>query len=357
MTKTAKTKTPAPKKATPPPAKPAQAEYTFHPIADEYPLMEDAELQALADDIKENGQQQPIITYKGQILDGRNRYRACQLADIPCRPQEYLGSEESIRAFIVSVNEHRRHLTLEWRQGRRQARIERIAQARRAGESLRTIAERERVSLRQVQLDIDAAAGVYPYTPEPESGTITGRDGKSYPARPTLQPRSACDNADDAEPDDTQAEPSSARQVEPTPASRPVDGAGLPIPDELLATFASNEKFDECLSLLRRAHSLLDDIAKGPGGDQLRYYGRLQTVTSQSQTSEFRYVCNDIKNTMRDLNWNRPFVCICPESKCLDEPQATCKTCFGKGWTTEHIWKNVEPDVKEVAEAIRNGKA
>lgn len=45
----------------------------FHPYADIFPMMSDVEFAALCEDIKENGLRNPI-------LDGRNRWRACQVA-------------------------------------------------------------------------------------------------------------------------------------------------------------------------------------------------------------------------------------------------------------------------------------
>lgn len=73
--------------------------------------MEDEELQALAADIKgPNGQIEDILTYDNQIIDGRNRYRACLLAGVEPRFREWDG-EGSLVTLIVSLNLHRRHLT------------------------------------------------------------------------------------------------------------------------------------------------------------------------------------------------------------------------------------------------------
>src|SRR5262245_33089491 len=52
-----------------------------HPVADEFPWMSEDELQELADDIKTNGQRQPIVKLRdGRIVDGRNRELACLVA-------------------------------------------------------------------------------------------------------------------------------------------------------------------------------------------------------------------------------------------------------------------------------------
>jgi hypothetical protein len=53
--------------------------------------------------------------------------------------------------------------------------VERVAEKRAAGKSLRTIAEEEGVSDTQIRSDIKEA-GANPFAPAP--GKVTGRDGK-----------------------------------------------------------------------------------------------------------------------------------------------------------------------------------
>ena len=50
----------------------------FHPAAELFPLMTEEELIELANDIRENGLQEPIVLLDGLIIDGRNRWLACE---------------------------------------------------------------------------------------------------------------------------------------------------------------------------------------------------------------------------------------------------------------------------------------
>lgn len=81
---------------------------TFHPLANIFPLLEGAELDALVDDIRANGVREPVWLLDGQILDGRNRYRAAQLAGVKAPTTEYQGDDPM--GFVISLNLHRRHL-------------------------------------------------------------------------------------------------------------------------------------------------------------------------------------------------------------------------------------------------------
>jgi ParB-like chromosome segregation protein Spo0J len=79
-----------------------------HPIADVWPMMDEAKLQELADDIRKNGQLVPVWLYEGKILDGRNRWAACKIAGVEPKTNQYTGDEPT--AFAVAMNDRRRHM-------------------------------------------------------------------------------------------------------------------------------------------------------------------------------------------------------------------------------------------------------
>jgi ParB-like chromosome segregation protein Spo0J len=80
-----------------------------HPAADLFPLLTGDEYQALVDDIREHGQREPITLHEGTILDGRNRWRACEELGIEPVTRQW-DERGSATAFVVSANIHRRHL-------------------------------------------------------------------------------------------------------------------------------------------------------------------------------------------------------------------------------------------------------
>ena len=81
----------------------------FHEVATIFPLMTEDEFQELALDISAHGLREAIWLYDDQIIDGRNRYRACLAVGVAPRYQTWEG-DGSLVAFVVSLNLKRRHL-------------------------------------------------------------------------------------------------------------------------------------------------------------------------------------------------------------------------------------------------------
>lgn len=84
-----------------------------HPASMLFPMMPPEQFEALKQDIRENGLNQPGTLYQGKILDGRNRLKACNELSVE---MEWCEIEDDDPSFdpvlhVVSLNLHRRHLT------------------------------------------------------------------------------------------------------------------------------------------------------------------------------------------------------------------------------------------------------
>jgi hypothetical protein len=87
-----------------------------HWVADMYPLNE-SDIEPLAASIKANGQRTPIMALKdGTIIDGRNRWLACQKAGVEpivtiINPNGEEVSEEILWSIATDCNSMRRDMT------------------------------------------------------------------------------------------------------------------------------------------------------------------------------------------------------------------------------------------------------
>ena len=85
--------------------------YEIHEVAKIFPALTGSDLDALTADIKAHGQLEPIITFGGKVIDGRNRLAACIALGKEPWTREWAGEEKDLLAFVLSLNLHRRHLT------------------------------------------------------------------------------------------------------------------------------------------------------------------------------------------------------------------------------------------------------
>ena len=102
-----------------------RAHYKVHPAADRFPMMSEAKLRELSEDIKAHGLKNRIIFWapapgEGKmLLDGRNRLDALELAGLPTNNVQcttlYGNHGVDPYAYALSANYHRRDLTDEQR--------------------------------------------------------------------------------------------------------------------------------------------------------------------------------------------------------------------------------------------------
>jgi ParB-like chromosome segregation protein Spo0J len=82
-----------------------------HPVTKLFPPMSEADYSRLRDSIRERGQEVPAWTFRGELIDGVHRERACQETGQTFRTKEWDG-QGSLAAFVVAMNRDRRHLTV-----------------------------------------------------------------------------------------------------------------------------------------------------------------------------------------------------------------------------------------------------
>ena len=91
-------------------------EYQDHPFSALWPLLEGEDFDKLVADIKANGLRLPILLYRGKILDGRNRHRACLDAGVSPRVESAAAKDDDEALnLVISLNEQRLHLSFEQR--------------------------------------------------------------------------------------------------------------------------------------------------------------------------------------------------------------------------------------------------
>jgi len=82
----------------------------YHEAALIFPA-DDEHIDELAEDIKSNGQEEPIKLYGGKILDGRRRWLACQRVGVKPVTVDVDSKVNDPVAYVISLNLHRRNLT------------------------------------------------------------------------------------------------------------------------------------------------------------------------------------------------------------------------------------------------------
>lgn len=82
-----------------------------HSACELFPMIGDDEFEALKADIRDNGQREPIVLVDGEVVDGRNRMRACAELGIEPKTRNLTRAEAGdVFALVMSLNFHRRHL-------------------------------------------------------------------------------------------------------------------------------------------------------------------------------------------------------------------------------------------------------
>lgn len=90
----------------------AMLDKPWHPVAALFPLMDEDEFSILCESVKAQGIRQPVETYNGEVIDGRNRQLAgiATGKDVPYCELEGEWPTDKLARYSWSANYERRHL-------------------------------------------------------------------------------------------------------------------------------------------------------------------------------------------------------------------------------------------------------
>ncbi len=327
----------------------------IHPVAEIFPLMSDAELRELGADIKAHGQLEPIWTFQGAIVDGRNRYDACCIQEVEPRIRE-LPADTDLLAFVLGKNLHRRQLNesqraivaaniANLRSGQKKKTPANIGENTKGppiggpGISQSDAAKTMNVSERTVQ----RASKVVKNAPrevveQVQAGSATVADAEAVAEEPKEVQKAAAEKvkkkaAKTLKEGVAQVKAEEVHPVEEPTTDWPVDALGIPIQDHAIEAFESIPKFDELAKLLRQVGKLYSELAELPGGEFLRRHG-------VSINSPNGWKSKGIQDALAAVQDCKPAYTVCPWTvNHLVHPEAQfthdaeCSLCKGKNWS------------------------
>ncbi len=309
-----------------------------HPYAELFPLHEGEPLWKLSDDIKENGQLEPAVMFKGQLLDGRRRVLGCFRAQVEPKFKEFKGTESEALTFVISKNLHRRHLG-ESERSFIAAKISNMPRGQNAnlrindnGVSQDAAATLLNVSKRSVTTANKVIQNGTPALTEAvQSGEVSVSDAAKIVDQPAGVQNAAV----------KKVRKKKAKTVTAAVAGMTEevvkDEVGHIVPKSLLETFATGKRFDEMESLCRSLQKHLDEVSRLPGGEQLRM--QLQSTKSGDKMVN---KCKELGEVKSHLKFTRPYS-VCPW--CKGEKTKNCR-CSGSGWIAKMTWDQSEDAVK-----------
>jgi hypothetical protein len=292
------------------------SELAYHRLAELFPLLEGEEYDQLCDDIEEHGLREPIVICDGDILDGRNRYRACVARKVEPQFRELPESIDPFD-FVVSANLHRRHLTPAQRREVVDAVLKQMPE-----KSNREIARKTGVShptVASAREDLESTGKIY------QLNKTTGKDGKKRPAkkmRPVAPAREELEHG--GEIPHHQESTAEIRQLQET------DENGFPIPDHVLKYFGETNNLKEFGRLIDQAIRVLKD-------DLVLLHRHLHVGPIVAQLKKCKSAAMASKPT---------HVCVYCRAKNKD-----CQACGGEGWLNKSMYEAAPPEKKKEARA------
>jgi hypothetical protein len=265
-----------------------------------------ADIKELADDIKQRGLQNPITLFEGKILDGRHRYEACAIADVPPKWIPYKGDDPL--GFVIAQNLKRRHLTPS-QKAMVAASIENMPHGR---------SEKKDANLHLTRATVADSLDISPRTVATASKILDE------------SPKLAAAVRDGKMTVHAASEKLAQRKVSREPV---LDATGWEIPEELHALWARRGEVREMMAKVTNIETQLLKLQKD--NDEL-----FAPVNFSDTTAKLQYVHMHLRAA--------ELYAVC--STCQGRAFKKCAHCKGRGILSKFAWSSVPSEIKAIRE-------
>jgi len=300
----------------------------FHEAANIFPMLPDDELQSLAEDIKTNGLQVPIELLDDKIIDGRNRYRACQIVGVT--PKMVKVYTEDPIAYVMTVNLHRRHLTPSQRaMAAARAREKYDQQAKDRQEATQITGGKPPVVETLPPPGREAENRDFGKSRD-QAGKIACVSGRTVDKASKVLAEAPAETVK-AVTDGKMTVTAAVRGLEKAKAPEVVrDADGVPVPKPLLPIFATASEFETFANKISRLKGEFESsVESNPEA--------WSAIEPQKRVAEFASLRYDFIEA-------RPYL-ICPVCG-GEDPEHTCMQCNGRAWLSRHRARSVGIDLR-----------
>lgn len=312
-----------------------KAQLEYHPLANIFPLMQGEEFAAFVADIKANGQQTPVLTLDGKIIDGRNTYRACLEIERAAIVEAWTPvNGQTPLKFVVSRNLHRRHLNESQRamvaanianglHGGERAPGEQVANlqlaptqsqaAKLVNVSKRSVSDAKKVT---AQADPEVAAAVV-------AGDVSVSDAAAVSDQPKAKQRKAV----------RKVKTGKAKTLKQAVAEETEDVLkdenGQEVPIGLASVFTGATEFKGILNQLKEIKARARKLADAPAGRALRL-------------QQFEI---DLDNARKTIRFDMPYA-VCPVCKGIAKNRKSKCPCKDSGWLIESSYNLLPSELR-----------
>jgi len=304
----------------------------FHPAADIFPMLADDELQALAEDIKAHGLQVPIDLLDGKILDGRNRYRACEIAGVTPRMVNVHPADPI--AYVLSKNLHRRHLTTSQRAmiaARVREYYEQEAKERQKAAQSKP-GQKAAQGGGNIATALNSSENAEKGKSRDQAGRALNVSGKTVDAATKVLEKGSPELVQAVDKGKTSVS-AAAKQIEIAKEEPPEpmkDADGVPIPEYLRPIFATQPEFEAFAYKISR---LKGEFESGVQANPEAW----SAIEPQKRVA-------DLSALRQEFSEARPYL-VCPLCG-GDDPDRRCKQCHGRGWLSRYRARSVAIDLR-----------